>query len=124
MTENKKITTDFGISTGLIYLYFTLCLYAVLSLCGVPFNKLFTSDKEDAISNTSNNSKANTSSNSTTDHKQNLVYQQGHKAGVLAKTLNDNSGCSNEKAQEQGGCVDQISKDLWCEGYNDGYYGR
>jgi|GEM_PF-2917306 hypothetical protein len=126
MTENKKLTSDFGVlTTGLIYLYFVLTIYAILSLCGVPFNKLFTSNKEDAVSNTYNSSKANNPSNTNkADHKQNPVYQQGHSAGVLAKTLNDNSGCNGDKAQEQGACVDQVSKDLWCEGYNDGYYGR
>jgi hypothetical protein len=56
MTESKKITNDFGVlTTGLIYLYFALCLYAALDKLGVPFNKMFVSDKEQTTNITNNN---------------------------------------------------------------------
>jgi hypothetical protein len=100
------------VKKGLIYFYI---------IVGLIVGGLALSSK--SKSNVSTPSSSNTSSG-TDDHKQKGAYKQGHEAGALAKTLNDNSGCSDEKAQEQGACVDQISKDLWCEGYNDGYYGR
>lgn len=66
---------------------------------------------------------SNSNSETKTDYSNTHAYKSGKKAGQLAKTVGGSSYCTGDMAQEQGACVDQISKDAWCEGYDAGYKG-
>ncbi len=56
------------------------------------------------------------------DHSQNGAYKSGYAAGQLANKLGGASYCSDNVIQEnEPSCVTTECKDLWCEGYNEGY---
>jgi hypothetical protein len=68
--------------------------------------------------------KSKSDSKPKTDYSNTDAYKSGKASGQTAKVLGGSSYCSGDMAQEQGACVDQISKDAWCEGYNAGYNGK
>jgi hypothetical protein len=70
----------------------------------------------------SGESKSNSTSKK--DYSNTDAYKSGKAAGQTAKVLGGSSYCSGDMAQEQGACVNQVSKDAWCEGYDAGYNGN
>jgi hypothetical protein len=67
---------------------------------------------------------SNSEATSKKDYSHTGSYRSGHKVGVSAQTTGGSSFCTGSMAEEQGACIDQISKDAWCQGYEDGYAGK